>query len=130
MKSKIRVRNIPNTTIEVITVKAAVFKLLTFIFFYNLFFKFSLTLSNHSFLRILKIILSLRIALPKVGMWLRKTPSTVQPMLFMAAILRWLLLSARNSTRSIPRVSKANSNSKNLQRLLSPVPLKFLPYQV
>jgi hypothetical protein len=85
---------------------------------------------NHSCFSTLNTMLSRRSLLLYLGIWLRNTPSTTQPMLFMAAILLALLLSARNSTLSIPMVSKANCSNRYLQCLFRPVPWNFFPYQV
>src|SRR5438445_12880425 len=97
--------------------------------YHNLFFKFSLTPFSHSSFRILRTMESRR--LPSSShIWLLNIPSGLQPILFIAAILRSFRASALNSTRYMLMSSNAKRSSKNLQCLFKPVPLNFSPYQV
>ena len=57
-------------------------------------------------LKYLSTILSLLLPSSRVGILLRKTPSTLHPIDFIAAILLALILSALSSKRSIPICSK------------------------
>jgi hypothetical protein len=74
-------------------------------------FQICFAASNHSDLKILRIMLS-RSSLSAVGVTAQDTFYFAQPILFIAAILRLLLLSARNSTRSTSKVSKAYCKAK------------------
>src|SRR6185437_3182402 len=100
------------------------------LFLFSLLKRFSLTPPNHSSFKMLKTILSLLFPSSRVGIFLRRIPSTSHPSDFIAAMLRSLLLSALNSNRSNPIFSKAKVNNRYLECLFNPVPWNLVPYQV
>ena len=89
--------------------------------YFSLFQSISFTELNHSSLRILRTIESRRPP-SRLGMLLRSTPSTLQPILFIAAMLLALLLSARTQRVPYEDLQNAKDSKRYLQCLLRPDP--------